>query len=108
MAKIDLVFLHIDARSKEDPHNPRRAFNLAEFVEGIVRLSVLRHKDPRNLGMPVSEALEEFLEKHVLNESAECAKPSCPCVISPFSAAAALCLAAGGILTAGTTQLGTW
>jgi len=71
MAKIDLVFLHIDARSKEDPHNPRRAFNLAEFVEGIVRLSVLRHKDPRNLGMPVSEALEEFLEKHVLNESAE-------------------------------------
>ena len=56
MAKIDLIFLTVDAKNKNDPHNPRRQLSPAEFLEGIVRLSVRRLPDGgKSLEQPLSE-----------------------------------------------------
>jgi len=73
MAKIDLMFVTIDSKSQaeHEPHNPKRVFIFREFIEGIVRLSVARQKNPRNPDVPLPQCLEDFLIEHVLDDQGE-------------------------------------
>jgi len=66
LAKIDTLFVAVDHRYKDQPHNPRRSFVLYEFLEGLIRLAVMRQKDPRNPAAPLPDCLEEFMQEHVL------------------------------------------
>jgi hypothetical protein len=69
LTRATLLFTTIDTKSKDDPYNPRRGFNLHEFLEGIVRMSVLRHGDPSNAAVPLPECLENFLLDNVLKDT---------------------------------------
>ena len=69
LAKIDLLFITIDSKYKSSPHNPSRAFVLCEFMEGLVRLSVLKQKgtkDATDSGMTLPDCLEDMMQNHVL------------------------------------------
>ena len=69
LAKIDLLFITVDSKYKSSPHNPARAFVLHEFMEGLVRLSVLKQKgtkDATDSGMTLPDCLEDMMHNHVL------------------------------------------
>lgn len=65
LAQITLLFTSINSKNRDDPFNPRRAFTLHEFLESIVRLSVMRQAKPHNPEVPLPDCLEEFLTEHV-------------------------------------------
>ena len=48
LAKIDLLFITVDSKNKNTPHNPSRAFVLHEYMEGLLRLSVLKQKGTKD------------------------------------------------------------
>jgi len=69
LTRATLLFTQIDTKYKDDPYNPRRGFNLHEFMEGIVRLSVLRQGNPANPKVGLPDCLEDFLLNHVLRDN---------------------------------------
>jgi hypothetical protein len=69
LTRATLLFTAIDTKYKDDPYNPRRGFNLHEFVEGIVRMSVLRQANPSDPAVPLPECLENFLLHNVLKDT---------------------------------------
>ena len=68
-AKIDLLFVSIDSKYKDAPHNPSRSFTLGEFLEGLVRLSILRQSTPMTPEVPLPECLEHLLEHQIFAHS---------------------------------------
>ena len=67
-AKIDLLFVSIDSKYKDAPHNPSRSFTLGEFLEGLVR-SILRQSTPMTPEVPLPECLEHLLEHQIFAHS---------------------------------------